>query len=123
MSIAGPGLIEALRSGAMTVLGIVLALVPPALWVAWTEAMLFMVVLVAMLSAGLLVLLADLGPEADCREARRPVPRRDILTDEAVAELHRIFRLTYHHSLVGRARFQRAMRKVLQLIGSHGHRR
>jgi hypothetical protein len=120
MSISGPAVLAALRSGAMTFLGIVLALVPPALWVAWTETLLLTVVLIGVASAVLLVLLADFGPEeAPPREA----PRREVLDEAAVAELHRIFPLTYHHSLVGRARFHRAMHRVLQLIESQGRGR
>jgi len=117
-------LAHALRSGAITLLGIILAAVPLALWVAWTEAMLLAVVGAAVVSAALLVVLIDFGPpEADSSAAAAHDLRRRALPAEAIEEIHGIFPLTYHHSLVGRARFHRAMRRVMQMLGPERHSR
>jgi hypothetical protein len=79
--------------------------------------MLAIVVAVGVVSAILIVLLTDSGPEG--AESRRPQDApagRDILPDESVREIHRIFPLTYHHSMNERARFRRAMDRVRLLL-------
>jgi hypothetical protein len=100
-------------STAMTVLGIVLALVPLALWVAWTEIMLMIVLAVAFVAAALLTVLAEF-------ENNRAVEvnggrSREAFTEESIAEVHRIFPLVYHHSLNKNARFSGAMERVRHL--------
>lgn len=110
------GLAERLRSFAMTAVGLVLALVPLALWVAWTEILLLAVVVIAFVSAALLVLLSELqGSAAEELQALRQRATREVLTDESVAELHRLFPLTYHHGRRHTPRFRRAMEKVVRL--------
>jgi hypothetical protein len=100
----------------MTALGIVLALIPPALWVAWTESVLMMVVAVGAVSAALLIALAEFESRtAEDQQTRHGVRSREVLPDESIAEIHRIFPLTYHHSLNESARFRRAMDHVLRL--------
>jgi hypothetical protein len=105
-----------LRSAAITLLGIVLSLVPPALWIAWTETILFGVAAVGLVSAALLVMLADQDAEAEERQAGASIGMRRKLSVDAILELHRIFPLTYHHSLVEKTRFRRAMDKVRKLL-------
>lgn len=105
---------DRLRSIAVTALGIVLALVPPALWVAWTETGLLAVAAVGVVAAALLVGLADYGGSKEGRNKAACADSR--LPDEAIAELHRIFPLTYHHSLVEKARFHQAMNKLRQRL-------
>jgi hypothetical protein len=117
MTILRAGLAYRFRAWGIALLGIVLSLVPLALWVAWTETMLAMVVAVAVVSAILIVLLADSGTEpAEGRLPRDGPAGQSILPDESVREIHRIFPLTYHHSLNERARFRRAMDKVRLLL-------
>lgn len=112
------GLAERLRSFAMTVLGLVLSFVPLGLWFAWTETMLLAVAAIGVVSAGLLVLLSELqGPAAGELEALRQRATRASLTDEAMAEMHRLFPLTYHHGRRHNQRFRRAMEKVVRLVG------
>lgn len=96
----------------MTVLGIVLALVPLALWVAWTEVMLMMVLAVAAVAAALLTVLAEFENRA---VEVNGGGSREALTDESIAEIHRIFPLVYHHSLKENARFRGAMERVHRL--------
>jgi hypothetical protein len=111
------GVLDQLRSISMTLLGIILSLVPPALWFAWTETMLLGVVIVGMVSAVALVVLADSGPqEAEDPQRTGGVENRRAAVDQTMVEIHRIFPLTYHHSLVERARFRQAMARVRQLL-------
>jgi hypothetical protein len=112
---SGVAVADRLRSLAMTVLGIILSLVPPALWVAWSETVLVIVVAVALASATLLIVLADWTAGVEERRPTGSAPTRG-RTDEAVAEIHRIFPLTYHHSVIEKARFRQAMQKVRQLL-------
>jgi hypothetical protein len=102
-----------LRSIAASILGIILSVVPLALWVAWTETVLLVVVAVGAASAVLLVVLMEgEAPAPDGSQAPRQHDVRPMFPDESVAEIHRVFPLTYHHSLRPRARFVRAMEKV-----------
>jgi hypothetical protein len=105
-----------LHGAAMTALGIVLALVPPALWIAWTETILFWVAAIGAISAAALVVLAELGRD-DVGDGPGPhaIASRE-RADASIAALHRIFPLTYHHSMVEKTRFRDAMDKVRQLL-------
>jgi hypothetical protein len=112
MAIGRMSLADRFRTIAMTGLGIILSLIPPALWVAWTETMLFAIAAVGILSAVLLVILADSDPHA----GKAGHGGTAGMSDEAIAAIHRIFPLTYHHSLKERARFRQAMDKVRRLL-------
>lgn len=117
MSNTRMGLADRLRSIAMTMLGIVLSLIPPALWFAWTETGLLVVVAVGVVSAALLALLADSGASgAEDRQAAQRIATRKSVSDASIVEIHRIFPLTYHHSLIEKARFHQAMEKVRHLL-------
>jgi hypothetical protein len=117
MTIAGRAVVDQFRSILMGILGIVLSLVPPALWIAWTETMLLLVAAVGVVSAAMLVVLADSEPQGveDPEAAARLAERRN-LADRSVAEIHRVFPLTYHHSRVEKTRFRQAMESVRQLL-------
>ena len=105
---------ERLAAAASTLLGIILAVTPVLLWVAWTETVLFVIVAVAIASAGLMALLEEYlhrpsdGPGAGVGRARLP--------DRFVDEIHHIFPLTYHHSMRPRARFRQTMEKLSRMI-------
>jgi hypothetical protein len=106
-------LVGSLRSAAATILGVTLAVVPLALWVAWTETILLAVVAIGAASAVLLVVLAERDAAiADRSPSAHHPDARPTIADEAVAEIHRVFPLTYHHSLKPRARFLRAMEQL-----------
>jgi len=105
------------RSTVVTALGIVLAAVPIALWVAWSQEIFFGVLAVGGLCAALCVWLVDLrSSRGEDRPHDDAVGERAELPDQFVAEIHRIFPLTYHHSRVGRERFRRAMERLRTLI-------
>jgi hypothetical protein len=107
-----------LRSVGVTVLGIVLALIPPALWVAWTPTGLLGVVAVGVVSAAVLVVLVDWGPQdVEDRQSAHDAKARKAMIDASIVEIHRIFPLTYHHSLVEKDRFRQTMEKIRRLLG------
>ena len=116
MPVARAAILDQLKSIAMTILGIILSLVPPALWFAWTETMLFAAVAVGFVSAVALVILADWSGSPDDPQAGDAIAQRKFLAERAVAEIHRAFPLTYHHSMVERTRFREAMARVRQLL-------
>jgi len=111
------GLAERLGHIGVIGLGMVLAATPVALWIAWTAALVVWVMLVAVVSAALLVLLTEYrlrgtqnqgGPEG--------AGSRVILPEEFIEEVHRLFPLTYHHSRLETPRFRRAMQRLSRLI-------
>jgi len=98
-----------LRRAAETALGILLAVTPVLLWVAWTPEILIGVMLASVLCAGLLVLLTE-SPLDQGGSAQRTLP------PEFIDEVHRLFPLTYHHSRHETPRFRRAMERMSRLI-------
>jgi hypothetical protein len=109
------GSTERLRSIATTCVGIALSVIPLALWVAWTETVLLIVIAVGVVSATLLILLTESEKRPNSLHSRSRLDRESI-PDKAVAEIHRIFPLTYHHSRKRNTRFERAMEKVARLV-------
>src|SRR5687767_7303065 len=97
-----PATKERLAGSGETALGIVLALVPVALWVAWTPFVWMIVVAVGVVAAALLV---ALGYWWRTDEGASSAPRE--LPDEGIAAIHEVFPLTYHHSFRQTARFRR----------------
>jgi len=95
-----------------TGLGIVLALVPVALWVAWTPLVWVIVVTVGVVAAALLVAIGYWWPQADegASGARPELP------DEGIGAIHEVFPLTYHHSFRQTARFRRAMDALRRVL-------
>jgi hypothetical protein len=101
-----------LATVAETGLGIVLALVPVALLVAWTPWIWVIVVAVGAVAAALLVAVGYWLPHAD-EGASGAGPK---LPDEAIAAIHEVFPLTYHHSFRQPARFRRAMDALRRVL-------
>lgn len=117
MAFARSVIVERLKSITMTILGIILSLVPPALWFAWTDTMLLAVVAAGVVSAAALIVLADCEARSiEDPQAADDIAKRRISADRSVAEIHRVFPLTYHHSMVERSRFRQAMERVQQLL-------
>jgi hypothetical protein len=117
MSPARAGFTHELTSIGVAVLGIVLAAVPLALWIAWTPGLLLGVLAVGGASAVLIIALVDWQRIAvgDWRTKRDPASR-DAVSDEFVAEVQRISPLTYHHARIGKARYREAMERLRQLL-------
>ena len=98
-----------MRRAATTLLGVILALTPGALWIAWTPSLLIGVMAVALVSAGLLVLLTESSPRDPAAQDGKVA-----LPEEFVDEVQRLFPLTYHHSAAGPARFRQTMERLSQ---------
>jgi hypothetical protein len=99
-------LAQRLSSIATTLLGVILAVTPVALWVAWSAGLVLAVMAVALVAAGLLVLLAESSPP------QRPDGGKVVLPPHFIEEVHELFPLTYHHSARGPSRFRRAMERL-----------
>ena len=69
-----------------------------------------------MVTAAMLIIVADLTGSDEHQGPPDDLPARRRLSEVAVAEIHKISPLTYHHSLIEKARFRRTMDKVRQLI-------
>lgn len=102
-----------LRTIGTTGLGVVLASTPLLLWIAWTPTILLGVIATAVLSAALLVLLAESSREQAGNAGTS-------LSPEFIDEVQQLFPLTYHHSLHETPRFRRAMKRMSQLIEASG---
>ena len=98
-------------AAAETLLGLVLAATPVALWVAWEPEILVAVLAAALACAALLVLLHRLQAGRDTQAWQRPE-----LPDQFFVEMHRIFPLVHHHRRTESARFRGAMRRVRRLL-------
>jgi hypothetical protein len=106
---AGPsGLLQAV---AETVLGLALAAVPVALWVAWSPFVFGLVLGTCFVCAALLVALTD-SASASAPLGRGPLAA---IPEAGVEELHRLFPLTYHHGRRRDPRFHALMEKLRQL--------
>jgi hypothetical protein len=93
-----------------TGLGIVLALVPVALWVAWTPIVWVVVMAVGFAAAALLIELSRRRASEDANALPGEAP--PALPDTFTATIHELFPLTYHHSREGPRRFRSAMEKL-----------
>ena len=104
-----------------TVLGIVLAATPVALWVAWSPALLIYVLLIAVACSALLVLLSDRLPRSKERAcSARRWRDKDEVPAEIIAEVHRLCPMIYHHSGRNNPRFRQAMARMSRWIDGPG---
>lgn len=99
----------------MVVLGIVLALTPLALWVAWSEQGWLLVLAIG--AAAFIGLLICHWLSDDDRPASGGSKRANV-SDEFLAELSRMGPWTYHNRLTGHARFKKKMARLRKLLGS-----
>ena len=100
-----------------TALGIVLAVTPVALWIAWTAAMVVWIMLFAVVCALLLSMVESSLPSSRNERNGAGAGGRVVLPEEFIEEVHRLFPLTYHHSRHETARFRQAMKRLSRLIG------
>jgi len=112
---------ERLRHIAEVGLGILLAATPLALWIVWTPAMVVWVMLAAAASAALLVLLTESSQRSvPVRDSREGAASTHGLPEEFIEEVHRLFPLTYHHSLRMTPRFRQAMSRLSEMMERGG---
>lgn len=115
------GIMEELGHACETVLGIVLAATPVALWVAWSPALLIWVLLTAAACSALLVLLSDHLPRSEAQDdSARSWRDKDGVPGEIVEEVHRLFPMIYHHSGRNSPRFRQAMARMARWIDGSG---
>ena len=117
MSIEQDSLSDHLREIGFVILGLVLALVPLALWVAWSETAFFTVLSICALATTLFIALAWLGAKPDrvsppFADTRPPA----VVSDEAIAEMHRLMPFTYHHRSLKDPRLGRIFAPLLALL-------
>ncbi len=113
MSIMLRRLADRLYEIAVVVLGMILAISPLALWVAWSETVFIVVLGVGAVAMGLLLALITLGDENDVDRRGRGRP---IASPELIAEMHRLMPFTYHHRSLGDPRIRRKMAKLRALM-------
>ena len=116
MSVARERLGDWLSDLGMAVLGIIVAMIPLALWVAWTEFLFVMVLAVGAIALVLIYMMAESGSSVagDDRVPDKSIPRIR-LSDEFIEELHRLYPLIYHHGRRGGVRFRKSMDRLLSL--------
>ena len=93
-----------------TGLGLVLAITPVLLWVAWSPIVWTVVMAVGFLAATLLIALSHRQGAADASASPDAGP--PTLPETFVPTVHEIFPLTYHHSREGPRQFRTAMEKL-----------
>jgi hypothetical protein len=109
----------AFRDAAMLALGIVLAAVPLALWIAWTETMFFAICGVFIVALVAYIALAHLdGTSGPIRPLHFPSPR---ITPEFIDEMQRLMPLIYHHSPIGSYRFHQTMARLRAILQQQGN--
>jgi len=98
-----------MRHLSQTLVGMVLAATPVTLWIAWSPALLAGALGVALLGAGLLVLLTEAQPGTGAEDGIR-------LSEAFLQEVQHLHPMIYHHSGRRSSRFQRTMRRLLQMM-------
>ncbi len=86
----------------------VLAATPLALWIAWSPALLAATLAVAVLGAGLLVLLTE--------KTERSGEDRACLPEAFLQEMQQLHPMVYHHSGRRSSRFRRTMRRLSRIM-------
>jgi len=104
MPVGWKGSVDLLREIAMVGLGVILAIVPLALWVAWSETVFVTVLAVGTVAMGLILALISLGPEDDQR------PRTTMVSaPELIAEIQQLAPITDHHRQLGDPRLAKML--------------
>jgi hypothetical protein len=109
---------ERLGGGVATLLGTVLAVTPVALWIAWNVELVVCIMLGAAVCAMLLSFVESSLPVSPDQGHDAGTGARTALPEEFIEEVHRLFPLTYHHSMRPATRFQQAMERLSRLIGA-----
>jgi hypothetical protein len=108
MSIHWHGVPNAMLNAALLLLGLVLAAVPLALWLVWSEPLFYGVIAVFGLALPLYLVLSRFEEPGN---STRPAPPPQI-GPELVDEMQRLMPLIHHHHRRGTARFNRAMARL-----------
>ena len=112
-------LTDGLTTFGLNLLGAILMITPLALWVAWTETVLFIVLATGVMAGALYCLLALCEKPADLAQGETATNGPpETVPDAFVDELHGLFPLTYHHRRLGDPKFQRKMDRLKSLLNS-----
>ena len=95
----------------LVVLGFVLMVTPLALWAAWSETVLLIVLVTGALSAVLYCLLARFE-SPDSPEQSPAAVRREPLPDDLLDDLQSLHPFVYHNRLTREGRARRVMRRL-----------
>jgi uncharacterized membrane protein len=117
LSIGVTGLATVLRQTAVTVFGLVLLVTPLALWIAWTDTVLVVVLAIGAVAGVLCSLLAgdrDAGA-TDRGEVAGP-ERAPVVSDRFLAEMTGIGPWIYHNRISADPGFRRKMDRLRLLL-------
>jgi hypothetical protein len=111
--------LEALRNAALTAAGLIMAAIPLALWVAWSEATLVLG-LAASAALALLFFALYADPRATNQEQRQDPNFRSMehLDEEFLSELSGMGPFVYHNRLSADSRFRRKMARLKKKLAS-----
>jgi len=101
------------REIAKIVLGIVLAIVPLALWVAWSEMVFVIILAVGAVAMILILAVSETEPEV---EQNRPKQVNKVTATELIAEMHRLMPFTFHHRRLDDPRLRRKFAALRALM-------
>jgi hypothetical protein len=110
---------DALRTIGFTLLGMVVAATPLALWVAWTHTVFFGVLLIGAVAAALYCFFADvanirpMGPHAFPDTVRKTT-----IADEMVRDVQRLHPFVHHHRPTGSPKFSAMMAQLKRYLFS-----
>ena len=106
-----------LRAAIMTISGIVVALTPPAMWMAISPGSLGLIIGTGFTSAVIFCLLAFYD-DNHRDEPSEPVEREmtQVTFDEFIKTMHRFYPLTYHHGRRNDSVFAREMARLKGLL-------
>lgn len=110
MPILSESLVRRARICAATILGLVMAATPLALWVAWNQTV-FVLVLAMFATALVLFSILSVFEEPRTRDRRNSAPTTR-LSDEFLSELSSMGPWIYHNRLPGDPGFQRKMDRL-----------
>ncbi len=110
-------LVDGLTTFGVNLFGAALMITPLALWVAWTETVLYIVLAAGFMAGTLYCLLYMYEQRTDLAQSPSTTsgPAKTV-PDDFVAELHDLFPLTYHHRRLGDPAFQRKMDRLKRLL-------
>jgi hypothetical protein len=110
---------DALRTICFTLLGMVVAATPLALWIAWTHAVFFAVLLIGAAAAALYCFFADVAN-------LRPMPphafpdtvRKATIADKVVRDVQRLQPFVHHHRPAGGPKFSAMVAQLKRYLFS-----
>ena len=108
-----PKALQSLIAGTMTLLGLILMATPLALWVAWSETILFGVLATGFAAGVLYCVLARFEEPGRPAKGKPGADRRPMaLPDEALEDLRGLHPYIHHHRPTGSPEFRSVMRRL-----------